>query len=154
MEKDEAREINEPNPISEEQATEQLKKGYHKAEETIKDPDKLEALLKRAESMLKDMQGKGLKQIGEALSYIPTLISMIQAYIKGTYREIPVGSIIAVVSALIYLVSPIDLIPDVFPVVGHLDDAAVIMACLKLIQKDLDAYITFRDNQTLEADNA
>ena len=80
-------------------------------------------------------------------------ISLIRAYIKGEYKDIPVGSIIAIVSALIYYVSPVDLIPDLLPVVGKLDDAGVILACLKFVQSDLDTYILWRDHKAADARN-
>jgi uncharacterized membrane protein YkvA (DUF1232 family) len=48
---------------------------------------------------------------------------------------------IAAVAALLYLVSPIDLIPDFIPVLGLLDDAAVVTLLLsitfKMLPKDL-----------------
>ena len=37
-----------------------------------------------------------------------------------------------IVGALLYLISPIDLIPDVIPVVGILDDAALLFALFRL----------------------
>ncbi len=131
--------------ISEARATNLLQSGYARAEETIRDGDKIEELLRRAEESLKSVRVAGFQQIAEAVSYVPVFISLVRAYIKGTYRDVPVGSIIAVVSALIYFVSPIDLVPDVIPVLGKLDDAGVILVCLKLVQNDLDAYIAWRD---------
>ena len=40
----------------------------------------------------------------------------------------------SIIGALGYLISPIDLIPDVIPVVGFTDDAGVIAAVLLLIK--------------------
>ena len=36
-----------------------------------------------------------------------------------------------------YALSPIDLIPDFIPLVGYVDDAAVIAACLAMVREDL-----------------
>ncbi|RLE31609.1 MAG: hypothetical protein DRJ61_11175 [Acidobacteria bacterium] len=58
------------------------------------------------------------------------LISLVKDYWSGDYREIPYSSIAAVVFALIYVLSPIDLIPDFIPVLGLMDDAAVVALCL------------------------
>lgn len=42
---------------------------------------------------------------------------------------------ILVVLATVYLLSPIDLIPDFIPVIGHLDDLLIAGALLKLLTK-------------------
>ena len=68
------------------------------------------------------------------------LISLIQDYDKGDYQEIPWESLAGIVTALLYVLSPVDLIPDFIPAIGTLDDALVIAVCLKLVKKDLDAY--------------
>ncbi len=55
---------------------------------------------------------------------------------KKEYTEVPLGTILGIVSALIYILSPIDLIPDRIPGAGHLDDAAVLLICLKAGAED------------------
>lgn len=57
------------------------------------------------------------------------MILLVRNYIKKEYTEIPLGSIIAIISALIYVISPADLIPDNIPGIGYLDDAAVVAVC-------------------------
>ena len=54
---------------------------------------------------------------------VPVMISLIKSYIEKEYTEIPLGTIIAVISALIYVVSPIDIIPDSIPGAGYIDGA-------------------------------
>jgi len=78
---------------------------------------------------------------------IRILISMVKDYSSGTYREIPWLAISAVVAALIYVLSPVDLIPDVIPFVGFIDDAAVVAACLKLIELQLKEYKAWKGAQ-------
>ena len=105
-----------------------------KAEEILKDEEKTENLIEKAV--------KKLKQNGalDGLSSIPYLIEMTKCYIKGEYKEVPIGTIGAVVAAIVYWVSPLDIIPDVIPGVGYLDDAAVVMYCLKAVGTDLDDF--------------
>ena len=40
--------------------------------------------------------------LGDTLAIVPTMISLVRSYTKKEYTEIPLGTIIAIVSALIY----------------------------------------------------
>lgn len=50
------------------------------------------------------------------------------------------GSKAIAIGALVYLVSPIDLIPDVIPFVGLTDDAGVIIAAIANLAVELNRY--------------
>jgi uncharacterized membrane protein YkvA (DUF1232 family) len=41
---------------------------------------------------------------------------------------------------LLYVLNPLDLIPDFLPLVGQIDDAAVVAACLLMVRQDLHKY--------------
>ena len=126
--------------ITHEEALKELEKGYEKAEIILQDEDKIERLLQRLEKKL-----QSIPKIGDKLSHIPVFASLIKSYVKKEYTEVPIGTIVAVISALGYFVSPVDLIPDVIPGVGHIDDAAVVGACLILVDSDIKEYIKWRD---------
>lgn len=51
------------------------------------------------------------------------------------------------VAALAYVLSPIDLIPDILPLVGFIDDAMVVGACLLLVEQQLAEYEAWKLNQ-------
>lgn len=121
--------------ISEEVIENELNKNSSEAEELLKDQDKLERFLERLERKLQKIPA-----IGSGLSSVPILISLVRSYIKKEYTDIPIGSIIAIVGALIYLFNHFDLIPDSIPVLGLADDAAVVAAALKLVKDDVDEY--------------
>ena len=94
------------------------------------------------------MKTKFTKKDGEkAFKDIPTLCDIVRDYVKGNYKEVPVGSIIAALAALIYFVSPIDAIPDFIPVVGYLDDVTVIAVALQFIHSDLEEYRKWKEAQ-------
>lgn len=78
--------------------------------------------------------------LGKFWSDLKLLFELVNDYRKGEYREIPWTSIAAIIGALLYVLSPIDLIPDFIPVIGLLDDAAVVALCLRAIDGDLQAY--------------
>lgn len=74
-------------------------------------------------------------------------MSLIKDYYKGNYRDIPYKTISAGVVGLLYTLNPIDIIPDFIPFIGHIDDALVLTFCLKLIEKDLQKYQTWKQSQ-------
>ncbi len=82
------------------------------------------------------------------LKDVALLISMVKDYWSGAYREIPWWVIAAVVFTLLYVLSPIDLIPDFIPIIGLLDDALVIALCLALIEQDLLKYQEWKEAQS------
>ncbi len=68
------------------------------------------------------------------------LIAVVKDYTSGAYRQIPYGAIASIVFTLIYVLNPFDLVPDMLPVIGQLDDVAVMGACLILVEQDLHKY--------------
>ena len=77
------------------------------------------------------------------------LMSLIKDYYQGNYRNIPYKTISAGVVGLLYLINPIDIIPDFIPFIGQIDDALVLKFCLKLMEKDLVKYKTWKNEQTV-----
>ncbi len=63
------------------------------------------------------------------------------------YIEILTGTIIAILCALIYFLSPIDAIIDAIPGIGYFDDSIVVLLCLKLVKSDINEYVNWRDNK-------
>lgn len=79
---------------------------------------------------------------------IRLMFSMLQDYWQGNYREVPWRSIAAIAGALIYVLNPLDLIPDILLGVGFLDDAGVVAACLAFVESDLLRYAAWKDYRT------
>ncbi len=75
---------------------------------------------------------------------VKLFLNLLKDYYYGNYRQIPYKSIASVVTALLYLINPIDIIPDAIPLVGQIDDALVFGFCIKLIESDLDKYREWR----------
>lgn len=121
---------------------EALNKTKSKAKETLKDKNKTFQVLDDAMKKMGE-----LPVIGEAFKDIPTLCNMIRDYVKGDYKAVPVGSIVAALAALIYFVSPVDVFPDFLPLVGYVDDATVIAVALQFIHSDLEHYRNWKDEQ-------
>lgn len=125
--------------FSEEDAKEVLAKESKKAEELLNNKDEMEAFLVKLEKTLKKVPF-----VGNDLAAVTILAELLNDYTKKNYTEIPVGSIISVIAALLYLVLPIDVIPDFIPGVGYVDDLAVVKLCLTLVNADLEDYKKWR----------
>jgi uncharacterized membrane protein YkvA (DUF1232 family) len=122
-----------------------LNSNMGEATQIVHDKDKIERLLERVEHKL-----TLIPVVGEKLSDVPVFISLVRAYAKKQYTDIPVGSIIAIVAALLYLVSHFDLIPDSIPGAGLLDDAALIaFVATTLVHDDMEEYRAWRKENGL-----
>ena len=76
------------------------------------------------------------------------LILIVKDYWSGAYRQIPYGAIASIVFTLIYVLNPFDLVPDMLPLIGQVDDVAVVSACLLLIEHDLRNYMEWKKNNS------
>jgi len=65
---------------------------------------------------------------------------MLKAYLNKEYTIVPWASIAMVAGAVLYFVSPIDLLLDWIPVAGLVDDAAVLVFVLRQIRSDLEKF--------------
>ena len=126
-------------PINEDYVRSQFEGFRGKAEELLKDTGKLEEFLQRMEGKLATVP-----LLGSTLADLTVLISLVRSYIRNEYRDVSTKSIITVICCLIYVFSGRDVILDAIPVLGFVDDVAVIALAMKLIGDDLDKYRAFR----------
>jgi uncharacterized membrane protein YkvA (DUF1232 family) len=63
---------------------------------------------------------------------LPFAEDLVAAHYCAFDRQTPLHVKAAFVGALAYFVLPVDVIPDVLPVIGYSDDAAVLAAAIKL----------------------
>jgi len=117
--------------ITEEQAEEELAKYSENVTE-----DDISGVLEKEKIILNKSKGP-LKKFAKN---IKLLFSVIKDYAQGNYKDMPWKTIAAIIGPLLYIFSPLDLIPDFIPVVGLLDDATLLGICLNSIGKDLKKY--------------
>lgn len=79
--------------------------------------------------------------IGSLVEDLITMIQLLRDCARGIYEKLPRGTVIGLTAALFYAFSPVDLILDIIPFAGYLDDAAVISLILELgLARDLMQY--------------
>lgn len=77
---------------------------------------------------------------------------MVTASIKGQYHGLSKKDISLIVAAIIYLVSPIDLVPDAIPMLGLLDDMSLLTWLINKFAKEIDMFTQWQNTQLNEPD--
>lgn len=110
-------------------------------------PKDIEIVAEKSEEIDKRFSSKGpLKRFIEDGKVLSALIKDWRA---GKYRQALYGTIAAAAFALLYVLNPFDIVPDVLPFIGAVDDAAVLGACLMLVERDLRQYRGWKENQLM-----
>ena len=98
----------------------------------------LEKVLSKSEAIQRKVESGG--PLSGFIEDVKLLIAIVQDYWSGKYKAVPFWTIAAIVVALLYVLNPFDIIPDFIPVIGLIDDAAVVAACLLMVHEDLRNY--------------
>lgn len=102
----------------------------------------------RLMSLIKESKKKleGNKAFSELMDDVKVSLDIIKLYIKGEYTSFSKGNLILIIIGFLYLVNPIDLIPD-FIIGGFIDDAAVFAYILKLIHAEIEEFKNWKAEQ-------
>jgi uncharacterized membrane protein YkvA (DUF1232 family) len=76
---------------------------------------------------------EGQPQVRQALRLLPDLVRLLRGLARDP--ELPRGVRLRLALLVVYLVSPIDLVPDVIPVLGHTDDALIAALALRSVAR-------------------
>lgn len=115
--------------------------------ETMTESD-LETVVERADAIEERFRSSGT--LRRLLDDGRLLLGFVRDVRRGRYRKVPIWTLSAAGFALLYVLNPLDVVPDALPVLGLLDDAAVVSACLVLLEQDLYDYRTWRRAQQSE----
>lgn len=98
----------------------------------------LDTVIERAEAIEERFrQNKPLQRL---LEDGRLLLAFVRDARSGRYPKMPVWTLSAVGFALLYVLNPFDVVPDALPLLGLIDDAAVVSACFSLVEQDLRDY--------------
>lgn len=106
----------------------------HQAQDYVSDRDKMHDLLDILPRLFRH----------SALAPMLKDLMLLYYYIKdisgGRYRDYNGKMLLLIVALLLYVVSPLDIVPDWIPGAGFLDDAALIGYVVHLADRELERY--------------
>ena len=73
--------------------------------------------------------------------YLQTMLRLIRAHERGEYKQVSEEALTWIVAALNYLIDPFDLIPDMTPFLGFVDDAIVVGFVVDKTRQTLDEFM-------------
>jgi uncharacterized membrane protein YkvA (DUF1232 family) len=121
-----------------------FRKATAEAESYVKDPERLRKLAGDAREKINHIP-RG--PFAETWPYLMAMIRLIRAFHQLEYRDIPAQNLQVIVAAIIYFVSPFDVIPDSVPILGNIDDAFVVRLAMKSVGADLDAFMAWETSK-------
>lgn len=86
---------------------------------------------------------KALRLGSRPVTQLKASARLIRAYAKGDYKKVSWESMVVIVGAVLYVASPIDLIPDAIPVAGLLDDATVLSFALRMVHEEVEEFLAW-----------
>ena len=78
-------------------------------------------------------------------------LRLLVAWTRRSYREVSGASLLLLVAALIYFVTPVDIIPDTLGAIGFVDDVAVIQTSIDAVRAELDRFRTWEETDAFPA---
>ena len=87
---------------------------------------------------------KAYPALKTALQNVRVLYALFKDAVKGKYKLHP-SSVAMIGGGLLYFILPADLIPDFIPVIGYLDDLAVLTTIMNSLKNEIKEYRIWRD---------
>lgn len=115
-----------------------------RAQEYVRDPQRLVRLIDDAAQASRHPRSG---RLGEALEDLKSVLRLAMAYARGEYRDIPREKLLLAVGAVVYFLSPLDVLPEFLGPLGLTDDALVLTFLFRLIREEVDSFLAW------EADN-
>lgn len=84
-----------------------------------------------------------VENVSSIFSSLVEKVKILYEMIKNPDYKISSQTKILIVAALLYFVTPIDLVPDFIPIIGWADDAALITLIFAYLHKEIESYQDF-----------
>lgn len=105
----------------------------------IQDPVALVRAVERADLKAKRIEG-ARGPLARVWDDLQTSLRLVRAWGRRDYTGVGRGTIALLVGALLYFLCPIDAIIDAIPVLGYVDDAAVLAWVVGQVRAELESF--------------
>ncbi|MBR2668830.1 MAG: DUF1232 domain-containing protein [Solobacterium sp.] len=130
-------------------AKEILDSGIDQATDVLKSNEQVSRVLEQVQAKVKEVP-----MLESAVKDFPVMVSMVKSYATKEYAAVSPKVVATIVSAFLYLVKRKDLIPDNLPILGQLDDIAVVVLALNFVQPEINAFREWKAAQVKETTEA
>lgn len=77
------------------------------------------------------------------------MLRLLKAWYAREYTGISPKAVASLVASAIYIVNPIDIIPDFIPIIGRIDDKLVLGFFIKKLNNEIQKFMAWEDAQTV-----
>ena len=128
------------DPVLRDRLEAEFAKSVITAKSYVGNAQRLQALFQEAAKQAAAMPREPFQ---ETWPYFQAMLRLIRAYSQGDYRDVHESTLVVIIAAIIYVVNPLDLIPDWVPGLGFLDDAFIVAFAVRRTQRTLDDFMAW-----------
>lgn len=111
-----------------------------------RNPEKVKAVFDKVDGKVESNEGP----LGQILVKTRLAGRMITDFVSGRYKEVPARTIVVLVGAGLYILSPLDAVVDFIPFAGYMDDIFIFNLVYSQISKDLSKYLDWAQKNKVE----
>jgi uncharacterized membrane protein YkvA (DUF1232 family) len=127
-------------PVLKDRLEAEFARAVKSAQSYVGNPPRLQSLFEEAAKQAASMPREPFQ---ETWPYFQAMLRLIRAYSQGSYRDVPESTMVVIIAAIIYVVNPLDVIPDALPALGFLDDATVLALAVRRTRQTLDDFMAW-----------
>lgn len=117
-----------------------FKMAFRQAERLLSNRARLVLLFGQIASKLARAEARGNMTEDIKLKLL-TLGRLLRAFFNGSYKAIGMRPVISIIAAAIYFVNPADIVPDIIPMSGLVDDFGILIWTYQSIQVEIDNFL-------------
>lgn len=120
----------------------------------------IDQLIKKAESIANNNKlagkiiDKAFVKIGEASGRFVdmqhqsmAILRLLKAWYAREYTQVSAKSVVSLLASAIYIVNPIDIFPDIIPIIGRIDDKLVLGFFIKKLNDEIQKFMAWEELQ-------